>query len=603
MKYETKNLLYIQNRRKAIFLFNFPKKLDGFLFLLFLICGLTCGIAQNNTKDNIEFLSKSSFEELNSAYDESKENISLAKSFAHAFLLKAKKEKNDLKKAEGYYMVAENLTNALAYDKALPYLDSAIVACKKNYTNILPAQAHILKANINGAQTNFTIAMDELTIADDYARKTKNIDQQYDIKYFIALLKSSVGEHQQGLSLLSEVVAYHKTKFLKDSTASRWYLQALFAQANQLIALKQPDSSLVYLKKAMAKALQLNDSILYSRMLLSTVKSLNAKSEYQSSIDSLLKYEAILKEKEVRIGTELRIAFWYGNTYFKQGKKEIALPYLKKMDSLAFADSFFVESFRENYEFLITYYKEKKDTEQQLFYINRLLQVDEILDKDEAYLSKKLHNDYDTPNLIREKQQLISKLENEKSTSKIVLILLSIFSVGLIALLLWNYKKQKIYKKRFYKLLEKTETKQESITNNETSGHIAEYSKSIDVPEDIIQDILQQLNTFETTNGFLKADLSLGVLAKEFGTNSKYFSKIINTYKNKSFSHYINDLRVNYAVDALKNNPKFRKYTIKAIANEAGFNTTEAFSKSFYKSTGIYPSFFLKQLDKKYNIT
>ena len=39
--------------------------------------------------------------------------------------------------------------------------------------------------------------------------------------------------------------------------------------------------------------------------------------------------------------------------------------------------------------------------------------------------------------------------------------------------------------------------------------------------------------------------------------------------------------------------------TIKAIANEMGFNTTEAFSKSFYKSTGIYPSFFIKQLEKQ----
>ena len=41
-------------------------------------------------------------------------------------------------------------------------------------------------------------------------------------------------------------------------------------------------------------------------------------------------------------------------------------------------------------------------------------------------------------------------------------------------------------------------------------------------------------------------------------------------------------------------------YIIKAIAKEIGFNTSEAFSKSFYKNTGIYPSFFLKELDKVY---
>ena len=43
----------------------------------------------------------------------------------------------------------------------------------------------------------------------------------------------------------------------------------------------------------------------------------------------------------------------------------------------------------------------------------------------------------------------------------------------------------------------------------------------------------------------------------------------------------------------------YDKVSIRAIANEIGFNTTEAFSKSFYKTTGIYPSFFMKQLEKQ----
>ena len=88
-------------------------------------------------------------------------------------------------------------------------------------------------------------------------------------------------------------------------------------------------------------------------------------------------------------------------------------------------------------------------------------------------------------------------------------------------------------------------------------------------------------------------------MSKSFNTNSKYLSKVINTFKDKNFSNYINDLRIKYAIAELKKNPKFRKFTIKAIAQETGFNTTEAFSKSFYKVSGIYPSFFLKQLEKQ----
>ena len=75
-------------------------------------------------------------------------------------------------------------------------------------------------------------------------------------------------------------------------------------------------------------------------------------------------------------------------------------------------------------------------------------------------------------------------------------------------------------------------------------------------------------------------------------------SKIINRYKDKSFSNYINYLRINYISSELKNNAELRKYTIVAIADEAGFNTAESFSKAFYKETGIYPSFFIKELNK-----
>ncbi len=549
--------------------------------------------SQDISRSNIEFLSLDSYNNLTELYEESKNNDSIAKSISEAFLLKAKRENNNPKKAEGYFMVAHNLTLALAYNEALPYLDSAIVYSQDNYTYKFPAKALILKANIKGAQTNFTEAMDNLTIAEDYARKTNNIDQQYDIKYFIALLKTNVGEYKEGFSLLKKTVDYRKIKFLKDTTYSRPYLQSLFALANQFNILKQPDSSLIYMKKAMTISLKLKDTLLYSRMLLSSVKSLNLKSEYQSSIDSLKKYEAILKNREVRIGTELRIAFGFGNTYFKQGKKEIALPYLKKVDSLAFADSFFVESLKENYEFLITYYKEKNNTKQQLFYINRLLKIDSILDKDKAYLSKKIYTDYDTPNLIREKKQLISELEKEKSKRKIWLILLSIFSVGLIALLVYNYKKQKRYKKRFQELLQENQPKK-TILNNKS-----EARADIGIPKDIVDAILNKLEDFEEKKGFLNLDLSVTYLAKEFDTNSKYFSKIINTYKNKSFTSYINELRIHYIIEELKTNSKFRKYTIKAIANEIGFNTTEAFSKSFYKTTGIYPSYFIKQIENR----
>ncbi|WP_416370339.1 helix-turn-helix domain-containing protein [Tenacibaculum ovolyticum] len=81
-------------------------------------------------------------------------------------------------------------------------------------------------------------------------------------------------------------------------------------------------------------------------------------------------------------------------------------------------------------------------------------------------------------------------------------------------------------------------------------------------------------------------------------TNTNYLSKVINQHKNTTFSNYINRLRIDYIVEKLKTDSLLRKYTIKTIANEAGFKNTESFSKAFYKFTEIKPSYFIKELEK-----
>ena len=115
----------------------------------------------------------------------------------------------------------------------------------------------------------------------------------------------------------------------------------------------------------------------------------------------------------------------------------------------------------------------------------------------------------------------------------------------------------------------------------------------------IINDILSRLDQFEESRGYLSQNVSLMGLAKEFGTNYKYLSKIINLNKAKRFSSYINDMRVKYVFNELKYNARFRRYTIKAIAAECGFNNPESFNKAFYKVYGIYPSYYINQLENE----
>lgn len=116
------------------------------------------------------------------------------------------------------------------------------------------------------------------------------------------------------------------------------------------------------------------------------------------------------------------------------------------------------------------------------------------------------------------------------------------------------------------------------------------------VPKEITNNILEGLRQFEGREDFLSKNISLKELANNLKTNTTYLSSVINSKEKKNFSKYISDLRIEYCVEKIKKDKKFRSYSIKAISSEVGFKSQEAFSKAFYKKTGIYPSYFISKL-------
>lgn len=138
---------------------------------------------------------------------------------------------------------------------------------------------------------------------------------------------------------------------------------------------------------------------------------------------------------------------------------------------------------------------------------------------------------------------------------------------------------------------------------NEENSNLSELSTNtsnitLDLSEDVVNDLLSKLNAFEKKKGFLDCDLTLNRIAKKFNSNTTYVSKAINYYRDISFANYLNSLRIDYAIKELKVNKTLRSYTINAISKEVGFNNAESFSKAFIKKTGIRPSYYIKQLNK-----
>ncbi len=125
---------------------------------------------------------------------------------------------------------------------------------------------------------------------------------------------------------------------------------------------------------------------------------------------------------------------------------------------------------------------------------------------------------------------------------------------------------------------------------------LKEIPKSLNIPKETENALVQKLRQFENSKQFTKQDMSLAMLASHFDTNTKYLSEIINTHKDKNFNSYINELRINYITDKLKNNSTYLQYKISYLAEESGFSSHSSFATVFKAVTGIPPTIFIDML-------
>ncbi len=111
--------------------------------------------------------------------------------------------------------------------------------------------------------------------------------------------------------------------------------------------------------------------------------------------------------------------------------------------------------------------------------------------------------------------------------------------------------------------------------------------------------ILMKLEKLEAEKYYLKPDFTQQEVAKKIKTNTTYLSYIVNKNYNKTFSAHYNELRINYVINEMINNKKYREYSTLAIAESAGFKNADSFTSSFKKKTGITPFTFINEIKKR----
>ena len=503
------------------------------------------------------------------------------------FLKKANKEKDTNNIIDGYYFLGEVYNDDKIY---LSFLDSLIEKTTKKPNKMFPAYLYLdrgryyLINNINNESLkNYLLVL-------KYTKLFKNDSLKYIAKGKIALLKRRNKKFIDAKKTYLQCLYYYNLN--PNRINKNDYFSLLFNISTIYKDLIQIDSSSIFNKKAYEFAKKNKDESLANLCSLRKGEIYFIQKKYIYAITNFKKaIPFIIEDENYPI---LSSSFdLIAKSNFKLGDYNEALKYNLLIDSLYNSTRITHKSQRSSYNFLINHYKEKKDLKNQLKYIEKFLKVDSILNLKDKNLAKTFSDEYDTPKLVAAKEKLIHELKDNIITTKKISIFLTLLVLIAFSLFIYQYKKKKDLKHRFNNFIKSQDKKV-----NKISKPLKITSNEIDIPKLVVNDIIIKLNLFEEHKEFKERNINLSSLALKLDTNTNYLSKTINHYKKKNFANYLNDLRINYAITLLNNNILVRKYTIKAIANEVGFNTAESFSNAFFKKTGLKPSFYIKQLEK-----
>ncbi len=554
-----------------------------FLFILFLgFC--SSGFTQEISADSIE---KMSFDDFHKIFIKTRiaNDTILEKKYTDIFYKKSFKTRDTIEMCRGYFFKSYASYNSL--ETNLKYADSIIALSKYSKHIYYPTAGYIAKAYNYDENGSYNKALDNYLIALEYAKKKNSQKDINYIKESIAELKGLGGDYIGSLRINKSIYdSITKLPNFKEKHTDNYY-NSLFILIFDYINLKKTDSATLFINEGITKFKPHKsklDITYYDFVFLSGINKYYKK-EYQQSIDSLKK-----AYQHINDPCKSFCHLFMSNIYNQRKEQDLFLYHAINADSLLTIEDRLSYEYRELYENLIDHYKTTDDTKKELKYLNRIITLDSTL-KQNLRLKEQIIKKYDTPYLLNQKQKIITQLNTAKQKDKLIKIglvsafILSLFAAG------YYFKKQRNYLKKYKALIS---------SNNESLSKtpIKDINKTSELSHIILEDLQKGLDQFEANNRFLEPKLTLSKLAEQLNTNTNYLSKAVKVIKGSSYTNYLNTLRINYIIEQLKQDHTLRRYTIKAIAKEAGYNNAQSFSTAFYKQTGIYPSYFLNKLNK-----
>jgi len=146
-----------------------------------------------------------------------------------------------------------------------------------------------------------------------------------------------------------------------------------------------------------------------------------------------------------------------------------------------------------------------------------------------------------------------------------------------------------------YEMLIKPKSNEETsiIAEDNTNGDSFTFNSRTAVR------IMDELERLISEKFYLLPEATLYNISKKLNTNTSYLSKIINDYKGKNYSEFLNELRINEAIIRISEEDILKKFTLEGFAHELGFKSKSSFNSAFKKYTGFTPSEFIASTKKK----
>lgn len=312
----------------------------------------------------------------------------------------------------------------------------------------------------------------------------------------------------------------------------------------------------------------------------------------------------------------------------KQPDFKLAEPYFKKMLTFEkLTPKYFKICEIDIYDSLSDFYFKKEDFLKAIEYSQKILDAEKsnknpryrlfayinlkdiygsMKNKEEENTYLKLYtqlndsiNFVEKKTIIQQSRDQISKsdISNERSRKSFLLVVIII--VLIIAGGAWFLinQKNKTHHRRYEDLMAR-------MVSDKTKEGIRtiEAKSSVVITDETAKILLLKLEKFETSEKYLRKDLSLTWLANNLNTNTKYLSEVIKIYREHNFTGYINELRIHYIIKKLYENPIYREYKITYLAEECGYVTPRVFVNAFKQQTGFTPSYFVEQLKVSVNV-